>query len=263
LIEYYMRVAVVLPYLKIAACAHAVSGWIKGKSFFQKDARWIPPGSDARIHSDDVGRDIDYFVVDDRESLRYVANLGTIPCTSGARGCRRSITGLARARPRSERRAVHRRGQGRARAHRILDELALPSYVRLRATGLHILLPLGARYDYEVTRTFARLLAAMASRRAGDLDDCAAAALARRQGLHRLRAERRGRHRGAVLGAPAARRRSCPLRWEESPQARPARFTIKTAPARSRSSATRWPGAHGTSTSRHSRKLERRTAPDR
>jgi bifunctional non-homologous end joining protein LigD len=42
----------------------------------------------------------------------------------------------------------------------ILDGLALPSYVKTSgATGLHILLPLGARYTYEQTRTFARLLA--------------------------------------------------------------------------------------------------------
>src|SRR5207245_11209902 len=45
---------------------------------------------------------------------------------------------------------------------RILEELALPSSVKTSgATGLHILLPLGARYDYDVTRTFARLLAVM------------------------------------------------------------------------------------------------------
>src|SRR5207245_7025675 len=45
---------------------------------------------------------------------------------------------------------------------RILDALALPSYVKTSGqTGLHVLLPLGARYDYETTRTFARLLAVM------------------------------------------------------------------------------------------------------
>jgi bifunctional non-homologous end joining protein LigD len=54
---------------------------INGKSFFQKDApEWTPAWiRTERIHADDVDRDIDYFVVDDRESLRYVVNLGTIP----------------------------------------------------------------------------------------------------------------------------------------------------------------------------------------
>ena len=40
---------------------------------------------------------------------------------------------------------------------RILERLELPSYPKTSgATGLHILLPLGARYSYEETRTFAR-----------------------------------------------------------------------------------------------------------
>src|SRR5260370_5890534 len=44
----------------------------------------------------------------------------------------------------------------------ILDGLALPSYVKTSgATGLHILLPLGARYTYEQARTFAPLLAGL------------------------------------------------------------------------------------------------------
>ena len=45
---------------------------------------------------------------------------------------------------------------------RILDDLALPSHVKTSgATGLHILLPLGARYTYEQARTFARVLATL------------------------------------------------------------------------------------------------------
>ena len=45
----------------------------------------------------------------------------------------------------------------------ILERLELPSYPKTSgATGLHILLPLGARYTYEETRTFARLLATLA-----------------------------------------------------------------------------------------------------
>src|SRR5260370_6000303 len=46
--------------------------------------------------------------------------------------------------------------------HRILDDLELPSYPKTSgATGLHILIPLGARYTYDEVRTFARLLAVL------------------------------------------------------------------------------------------------------
>ena len=54
---------------------------ITGKSFFQKDApTWVPAWvRTERIRAEGVERDIDYFVVDDVETLRYVANTGTIP----------------------------------------------------------------------------------------------------------------------------------------------------------------------------------------
>jgi bifunctional non-homologous end joining protein LigD len=213
---------------------------IKGKSFFQKDApewtpRWVQT---ARIHSHDVGRDIDYFVVNDRESLRYVANLGTIPLHLwGARlpaldhpdwlvldldpkgAPFTDVVKVAHA------------------LHRILDELELPSYVKTSgATGLHILLPLGARYDYEVTRTFARLLAVMGVE-AEPAISTIARPLRSRGGKVYIDFGQNGRGQTIVApfsvrplpGAPV----SCPLRWEEvTAKLDPARFTIKTAPPR-------------------------------
>src|SRR5213079_2157376 len=115
------------------------------------------------IHSKDAGRDIDYFVVNDRESLRYVINLGTIPLHmwSSRLGSLDRPDWLVldldpKAAPFTDVIRV-------ARAlRRILDALELPSYVKTSgATGLHVLLPLGARYDDETTRTFARLLAVL------------------------------------------------------------------------------------------------------
>ncbi len=90
---------------------------IAGKSFFQKDAPEFAPDwvRTERVYSKDTDREIDYFVVDDAEMLRYVANMGTIPIhawsarVAGARAPR-----LARPRSRPEGRALHRRGAGRA-----------------------------------------------------------------------------------------------------------------------------------------------------
>jgi len=121
--------------------------------------------------------------------------------------------------------------------HRVLDELELPSYVKTSgATGLHIVLPLGARYDYDVTRTFARLLATI-----GVEEEPAIATVARplhaRGGKVYIDWGQNGHGQTIVApfsvrplpGAPVA----CPLRWEEvTARLDPARFTIKTAPAR-------------------------------
>ena len=213
---------------------------IAGKSFFQKDApEWTPPWiRTARIHASDVDRDIDYFIVDDRESLRYVVNLGTIPLHLWSS----RLTSLdnpdwlvldldPKGAPFTDVVKV-------ARAlHGILDNLGLPSYVKTSgATGLHIVLPLGAGYDYEVTRTFARLLAVMGVEAEPDISTIARP-LRSRGGKVYIDFGQNGRGQTVVApfsarplpGAPV----SCPLRWEEvTAKLDPRRFTIETTPAR-------------------------------
>jgi bifunctional non-homologous end joining protein LigD len=213
---------------------------IRGKSFYQKDApEWIPSWiQTARIHSPDVGRDIDYFVVNDHESLRYVVNLGTIPLhlwASRLASLDRPDWLVLDLDPKG---APFTDVVKVARAlHQILDELALPSYVKTSgATGLHIVVPLGAGYDYEVTRTFARLLAVMGVE-AEPAISTIARPLRARGGKVYVDFGQNGRGQTIVApfsvrplaGAPV----SCSLRWEEvTARLDPARFTIKTAPAR-------------------------------
>ena len=213
---------------------------IQGKSFFQKDApEWVPPWiRTERVYSKDAGRDIDYFIVNDRESLRYVANLGTIPLHMwGSR-----IGSLER----PDWLVLDLDPKGApftdvvkvAHAlHRLLEELALPSYVKTSgATGLHILLPLGARYDGEIVRTFARLLAMLGVEAEPDISTIARP-LRSRDGKVYVDWGQNGH--GQTIVAPFAVRPlpaapvSCPLRWAEvTARLEPGRFTIKTAPAR-------------------------------
>jgi len=242
LIDYYDSVSPwLLPYLKDRPLVLTrYPDGINGKSFFQKDApEWIPSWiRTARIHSHDVGRDIDYFIVDDRESLRYVVNLGTIPLhlwSSRLPSLDHPDWLVLDLDPKG---APFTDVVKVARAlRRILEELALPSYVKTSgATGLHILLPLGARYDYDVTRTFARLLAVMGVE-AEPAISTIARPLRSRGGKVYIDFGQNGRGQTIVApfsvrplpGAPV----SCPLRWEEvTAKLDPARFTIKTAPAR-------------------------------
>jgi len=121
--------------------------------------------------------------------------------------------------------------------HAILDELGLPSYVKTSgATGLHIVLPLGAGYDYEITRTFARLLAVVGVQAEPEISTIARP-LRSRGGKVYIDFGQNGR--GQTVVAPFSARPlpsapvSCPLRWEEvTAKLDPRRFTIKTAPAR-------------------------------
>ncbi|PYN72278.1 MAG: DNA ligase [Candidatus Rokuibacteriota bacterium] len=242
LIEYYDAVAPwLLPYLRDRPLVLTrYPDGIKGKSFFQKDApEWVPSWiRTERIHADDADRDIDYFIVNDRESLRYVANMGTIPLhlwSSHLPTLDRPDWLVLDLDPKGA--PFTDVVKVACTLHGVLDELELSSYVKTSgATGLHIVLPLGARYDYEVTRTFARLLATI-----GVEEEPAISTVARplraRGGKVYIDWGQNGHGQTIVApfsvrplpGAPVA----CPLRWEEvTARLDPARFTIKTAPAR-------------------------------
>jgi len=242
LIAYYEAVApILLPYLRDRPLVLTrYPDGIAGKSFFQKDAPEFVPAwvRTERIYSKDAEREIDYFIVNDSETLRYVVNLGTIPLHlwSSRLGSLDRPDWLIldldpKGAPFADVVRVARE------LHGILDELGLPSYVKTSgATGLHILVPLGARYTHEEARTFARLLALLGVEAASEI-----ATIARpiklRQGKVYIDFVQNGH--GRTIAAPFSARplpgapASCPLRWEEvTPELDPARFTIKTLPLR-------------------------------
>jgi bifunctional non-homologous end joining protein LigD len=242
LIAYYERVApLMLPYLKDRPLVLTrFPDGINGKSFYQKDAPDFAPAwvRTERIYSRDTERDIAYLVVDDVEMLRYVANSGAIPIHLwGSRV-------LSLERPDWLVLDLDPKGapftdvvRVALALRRILERLELPSYVKTSgATGLHILLPLGAHYTYEQCRTFARLLAVMGVEAEPDISTVARP-LRARGGKVYIDFGQNGHGQTIVApyslrplpGAPA----SCPLAWREvTPRLDPARFTLKTLPAR-------------------------------
>src|SRR5207247_2112638 len=125
-----------------------------------------------------------------------------------------------------------------ARALRkLLDRLELPSYVKTSgATGLHILLPLGARYTYEETRTFARLLATLGVEAEPEISTIVRPV---RERAGKVYIDYLQNGHGQTIVAPFSARPlpgapvSCPLRWSEvTARLDPTRFTIRTAPPR-------------------------------
>jgi bifunctional non-homologous end joining protein LigD len=240
LIAYYEAVApLLLPYLRQRPVVLTrYPDGITGKSFFQKDAPEFVPASvrTERIYSKDAEREIDYFIVNDAETLRYITNLGTIPLhlwSSRLDSLDRPdwlILDLdPKGAPFADVVKVARQ------LHRILDELEVANYVKTSgATGLHVLIPLGARYTHEEARTFARLLAMFGVQAAPEIATLARPIRARGGKVY-IDFAQNGHGRTIVApfsvrplpGAPV----SCPLRWEQvTTRLDPMRFTIKTIP---------------------------------
>ena len=272
LIAYYDLVAPrLLPYLRDRPLVLTrYPDGIAGKSFYQKDAPHFAPEwlRTVRIHAADAERDIDYVVVDDALALRYIINLGAIPLHLwGSR-----IGSLERpdwlildldpkGAPFTD---VVRVAQ---EMKRILDGLRLAAFLKTSgATGLHILLPLGARYSWEETRTFARLLATLGVE-----------ALPRVATITRQIRARDGKVyidwlqnvQGQTIAAPFSVRPmpgatvSCPLRWDElTATLDPKQFTIVTVPARFRTMADPFAGVltGGVDIAAALARLERRVA---
>ena len=121
--------------------------------------------------------------------------------------------------------------------HEILTKLRLESFIKTSgASGLHILLPLGARYTHEQAKNFARLLALLGTESVPDISTIARP-IAARGGKVYIDFGQNGY--GVTIAAPFAVRPllgatvSCPLAWEEvNGRLHPSRFTIKTIPMR-------------------------------
>jgi len=239
LIAYYESVApLLLPYLKDRPLVLTrYPDGIEGKSFFQRDAPEFVPAwvNTERIYSKDSDREIDYFIVNDLDTLRYVSNLGTIPLHlwSSRLGSLDRPDWLIldldpKGAPMSDVVKVART------LHHILEELELPSYVKTSgATGLHVVVPLGARYSHEEARTYGRLLALLGMELEPDLATIARP-LHARGGKVYIDFVQNGHGRTVV--APFSIRPlpcapvSCPLSWSEvTARLDPTRFTIKTA----------------------------------
>ncbi|HXL15602.1 MAG TPA: DNA ligase D, partial [Methylomirabilota bacterium] len=218
---------------------------IKGKSFFQKDAPVYVPDwvRTETVHSGDGERDIRYFVIDDLDSLRYVANLGTVPLHvwSARVSSLENPDWLVLDLDPKEAPFTHVVQVARA-LKTILDELDLPSYIKTSgATGLHVLIPMGRRYTHEETRTFARLLAMLTVDAVPEISTVTRS-IRGRGGKVYVDFGQNGRGNTIVgpysvrplPGAPA----SCPLRWDEvTARLDPAKFTIRTIPKRFESMA--------------------------
>lgn len=167
LIEYYITVSkYILPYIKNRP--HSLNRFpegIKGFSFYQKDvkekvAKWI---TTEEVYSESNDENIHYYVVTNEASLIYMANLGCIEINPWFSTTKKinNPTFLAIDLDPLDISFKHVIETAHA-VKEVLDKAKCTAFCKTSgATGIHIYVPLNAKYDFEISREFAHVIAEM------------------------------------------------------------------------------------------------------
>lgn len=238
IVQYYNGVAdYILPYLKNRPQSmNRFPNGINGPGFYQKDVdvekipSWLKTKS---VYSKSNNADIDYLICNDKATLLYMANLGCIEINPWNSTIKKPeypdwvVIDIDPGKENDFEAVVETALTVKA----IMDELETDCYCKTSgATGLHVYIPLGAKYHYDTVKIFAELIAHEVQSR-----------LPRTTTTQRTIKKRNGKiyidflqnRAGQTLAAPYSVRPkngatvSTPLQWDEvNPQLSPSQFTI-------------------------------------
>ena len=168
LIKYYDAIApYLLPYLKDRPeSLRRYPNGITGQTFFQKNLvnhpDWVTTA--ALKHKEGT---VNYLLIQNEESLLFAANMGCIelhPFFSRTSALHNPDYLVIDLDPKGA--SFEKVIQVAQTVHEVLEELQVPSYCKTSgATGLHIAIPLGAKYDYAQVKAFAEIIALLVHRR--------------------------------------------------------------------------------------------------
>lgn len=224
LIDYYQKISkFILPYLidRPESMNRHPDG-IFGESFYQKNIDDQPPDwvKTIEIKSETENREINYLICNDERTLIYMANLGCIeinPWNSSVGKLDYPDFLILDIDPLDV--PFSWVVQTANITHKILDKIGASNYCKTSgATGLHIYVPLGARYNYDQVREFGRLVEIVVNREIPEITS-----------IERKPEKRQGKvyldylqnSRGQTLAAPYCVRPlpgasvSTPLNWKE------------------------------------------------
>jgi bifunctional non-homologous end joining protein LigD len=254
MIRYYRDISpLILPYLKDRPeSLHRFPNGIQAKSFFQKNVTNAPDWVETiMIESDNSDDEIQYLICQDEATLVYMANLGTIeinPWNSRVQSLDHPDYLIIDLDPND--RQFEDLIQVALAVHGFLDEIEAENFIKTSGkTGLHICIPLGAKYDYEQTRQFADIITRLINTKMPEMTSVERKP-SKRKGLIYL--DHLQNRRGQTLAAPYSLRPrpgapvSTPLRWEEvRPGLRPEQFHIKNIQKRVEKVGDLWEGVLG------------------
>ncbi|MBO9614967.1 MAG: DNA ligase D [Dyadobacter sp.] len=223
LINYYYQVApFILPYLENRPLSlNRFPNGIKGKSFYQKDVTGKVPDWIETTPYVSEGEHKNFMLCNDEATLLYMANLGAIdvnPWNSRVETPDNPDWCLLDLDPDAGN--TFEQVIETAQAIKgLLDSLAVPSYCKTSgSTGLHIYVPLGARYSYDQCQLFAEWVAGQVQQQLPDFTSVERLTKNRKSKLYIDYLQNRPK---ATLAAPYSVRPkpgatvSMPLHWDE------------------------------------------------
>jgi bifunctional non-homologous end joining protein LigD len=231
-----------LPYLRDRPeSLHRHPNGITGQSFFQKDMSTQPPPPWIRtieIDSDSPEKPIRYLVCQDKATLLYMANLGCIelnPWNSRIGALDRPDYMIIDLDPQDV--PLAKVVEAAQIVRKTIDEAGGACLCKTSGKrGLHVIVPLGAGYDYEQTKQFGEIIATIVHRKLPHSTSVVRSPALRPKRVYLDFLQNR---RGQTLAAPYSVRPypgatvSTPLRWQEvTKKLDPSRFTIRTIPQR-------------------------------
>jgi bifunctional non-homologous end joining protein LigD len=242
LIDYYKTVATtMLPYLKDRPISMLRQpNGINGEGFFQKNnthlPAWVPS---ADIFSDSNNADLHWIVGGQIDTLLYMVQLGCIeinPWNSRVKHLNKPDWIVIDLDPEGTitfKNVVEVAHTVKA----VCDEWSIPTYPKTSGkTGIHIFVPMQAKYTYDQAKNLAHLIVLEVNKRQPTLTS-----------VERMPAKRKNKiyldflqnREGQTLAAPYSVRPtedasvSAPLHWHEvTPLLKPSDFTIKNMPER-------------------------------
>lgn len=244
LIRYYRTISqVMLPHLKNRPeSMYRTPHGIAGEGFFQKEiGEYVPEWVATReVYSESNDKTIRFLVCQEEATLVYMANLGCIeinPWLSRIPTLEYPDYFVIDLDP--EDIGFDKVIDAALAVREILDQAGITGYPKTSgATGMHIYVPLGARYDYDTATAFAKIIATMANGLVPDFTSIERSPSKRQQKVYLDFLQNR---KGQTVAAPYSVRPrkgatvSTPLTWDEvRPGLDPTQFTIETVPDRVR-----------------------------
>lgn len=238
---YYQAAPFILPHLhNRPQSLYRFPNGIAGKGFYQKNVTGKVPEWIEKFPYISEGEKKNYMVCTNEASLMYMANLGCIsmnPWSSNIKNPDQPDFCIIDLDP--DKNDFNQVIETARVVHQVLQQAGIEGYCKTSgSTGMHILIPLGAKYDYEISKEFGRLIATIVNEELPDFTSIERATAARKGKIYIDFLQ--NRPQATIASVYSVREKpgatvSMPLHWDEVKKGlKISDFTIKNAIARLR-----------------------------